>query len=792
MIDSFTLPRHLSRALLSTMLVALVAVLAVPGSTLAATNNVPARKNVTEKNNVPATKTVRYHGISLTVPAIWPVFHLGADSTVCVRFNRHAVYLGTPGTDQLCPVQAVGRTEAILVSPDTAGNTVDGRDGLAPVSNAGAASPGGSMARFVERADHVVITATWNHDPREIMAALDVRSLAAATRATNGHRPAPASTAFSGAARQAHLVSPTSPATPGEVYAGLGFDTCEAPSESAMSDWLGASPEGVTETYGAVGVYIGGADAACLGGNLNSSWVSAESAAGWHLIPTYVGLQAPGNSCGCSSMSTTATVAMTQGTAAAQDAVTQAQALGIGTGNPIYFDMEAYTPSATVTPVVLAFLQAWTEQLHSSGYLSGVYSSSSSGIADLVSQAGTGYVEPDDIWIAQWTDPDWTLAEPGTGSPAVPSAEWENSQRVLQYGGAHDETHPSVGGIEINVDADYVDGATAAAGNAAAVAEIASAPTLTIKPQTNGDIDLTPAWDGEPGVSQYQILAGDSQTALTPLETFPVTESLPIVVKDVYSYYEVQALNATGGVLGTSAPTATPASVAIFGNSAFVPSSGTGGVPVACLNAPSCHVEAAIYEGRKRLTHTAVETIPRSGGIVRFALNPHQHKLVSAAANHRFPVTVTVTTSTGVKATQPLNLVPYAVSGKTPERETGSSTTVTILGKTDFVSNGWTGAILVACTATTPCQATTRVTTRSGALIATEKTQALGSGEIGYLGFDLTARGHALLKSTAGNQLAVRVSVKTAQATPQTGGTSPVASAATASATALLSLSSYR
>ena len=39
---------------------------------------------------------VRYHGYRLVVPAAWPVYDLATDPTVCVRFNRHAVYLGQP------------------------------------------------------------------------------------------------------------------------------------------------------------------------------------------------------------------------------------------------------------------------------------------------------------------------------------------------------------------------------------------------------------------------------------------------------------------------------------------------------------------------------------------------------------------------------------------------------------------------------------------------------------------------------------------------------------------------
>ncbi len=64
-----------------------------------------------------ATKAVHYHGYRLVVPANWPVFHLQRDPTACVRFNRHAVYLGQPGANQNCPPEAAGRTEAILVQP---------------------------------------------------------------------------------------------------------------------------------------------------------------------------------------------------------------------------------------------------------------------------------------------------------------------------------------------------------------------------------------------------------------------------------------------------------------------------------------------------------------------------------------------------------------------------------------------------------------------------------------------------------------------------------------------------
>ncbi|MFZ0974127.1 MAG: hypothetical protein WAN22_17990, partial [Solirubrobacteraceae bacterium] len=63
------------------------------------------------------TKVVTYHGYRVVVPVTWPVYDLAADPSVCVRFNRHAVYLGQPSASQRCPAYAVGRTEAILVTP---------------------------------------------------------------------------------------------------------------------------------------------------------------------------------------------------------------------------------------------------------------------------------------------------------------------------------------------------------------------------------------------------------------------------------------------------------------------------------------------------------------------------------------------------------------------------------------------------------------------------------------------------------------------------------------------------
>jgi hypothetical protein len=73
---------------------------------------------------------ISYLGLRPSVPNSWPVVDLSAGSTTCVRFDRHVVYLGTPGARQDCPAKLVGRTEALLVQPatsptDTATSTED-------------------------------------------------------------------------------------------------------------------------------------------------------------------------------------------------------------------------------------------------------------------------------------------------------------------------------------------------------------------------------------------------------------------------------------------------------------------------------------------------------------------------------------------------------------------------------------------------------------------------------------------------------------------------------------------
>jgi hypothetical protein len=234
------------------------------------------------------------------------------------------------------------------------------------------------------------------------------------------------------------------------LFTGLGFDACSVPSARTMSAW-GKSP------YRAVGIYIGGINRACTQPNLTSGWVAGQTEAGWSLIPTYVGRQAPFSACSsCAKISPSEATA--QGIASAVDAVADASAVSIGPGNPIYFDMEAYSRTSSATSATLAFLEAWTKKLHVLGYLSGVYSSTGSGIADLGDEVGTGYVLPDYLWFANWNNSK-TLTD-----PVIPSTGWTSHKRIHQYAGGHNETY---GGMTINIDNDAVDAGTVGSASSA-------------------------------------------------------------------------------------------------------------------------------------------------------------------------------------------------------------------------------------------------------------------------------------------------------------------------------------
>jgi hypothetical protein len=266
------------------------------------------------------------------------------------------------------------------------------------------------------------------------------------------------------------------------LYAGLGFDTCEAPSLTTLQAWL-ASP------YRALGIYIGGANRACTNAQLSASWVASAEGIGWAIAPLYVGLQAPcGSQGGLSVISPQA--AAGEGTSAADDAIASASQLGLPAGSPIYFDMEGYAldnPGCTQT--VQTFLSAWVAELHNQGYLAGVYGSAGSTMRDLQALTTTSSA-PDDVWIADWNGDTSVF-----GDPYVSDGLWTDHQRIHQFSGGHHETY---GGITLDIDGDSLDGAVV---GAAGGAQVSPAPTPTPTASTLSAAGSVASADGVASVS---------------------------------------------------------------------------------------------------------------------------------------------------------------------------------------------------------------------------------------------------------------------------------------------------
>ncbi|MER7952132.1 glycoside hydrolase domain-containing protein [Streptomyces sp. NPDC096079] len=385
-----------------------------------------------------ARQTVTYHGYRIEVPADWHVVDLAESPQACLRFDRPAVYLGEPAEQSDCPAHLVGRTAGIIVEPLTARSAEHASAATVRAPRGKATAPtatsGNDTIQIAVEDAGVLVTAA--HTPATESLVRDVLASAALT-------PSAQRTELPRAAQRPDATALTAAAPQPGSYLGKGFDTCAAPSQAAMNAWRAGSP------YRAVGVYISGSFRGCAQPNLTANWVTSQTGNGWRLIPIDVGRQAP-----CTSfslkMSADPATARSQGVTAAAAALTAAANLGIPAGSAVYSDIEGYASTASCKAAVLSYLSGWTERLHSGGYLSGFYSSASSGIKDAASEYGnSAYTRVDHIFYGWWNG----TADTSTGS-YVPSTSWAGHQRIHQYAG---EATESYGGYSITIDRDYLD-----------------------------------------------------------------------------------------------------------------------------------------------------------------------------------------------------------------------------------------------------------------------------------------------------------------------------------------------
>jgi hypothetical protein len=388
-------------------------------------------------------KSVQYGPVSVTVPASWPVINL-TGTNQCLLLNQNAVYIGSQSADASCPARAVGKTGSVQIQPLSSASVAYRATTPATVNGQSArvdsASPTTQTMQTALPQANALVSVSWGDSgsatdqgtANQIEGSITASSGALQPTATTSsdRTDVPTSTArltsYSGG-----LLHPQEQSS---LSVGYGFDTCSAPSLGQMQAWLG-SP------YRTVGVYLGGANAACSQPNLTASWITTVENEGWSIIPIYVGLQAP-----CVTQGGLAPIvsssASVEGAQAAADAVTDAEGVGLPQGTPIFFDMEAYGTGCSAA--VTTFLTAWNAQLSALGYGSGVYESTSN-IGDLVNVPSA---QPNILWFAQWDD----IAT--TSNSLVPSNLWAGNQRIKQYEGGHVETY---GGVSIDIDSDYVD-----------------------------------------------------------------------------------------------------------------------------------------------------------------------------------------------------------------------------------------------------------------------------------------------------------------------------------------------
>ncbi|TYB43521.1 glycoside hydrolase domain-containing protein [Actinomadura chibensis] len=432
----------LSGAVLLSGAAAVPLVLAVLGAPAAGTapDRAAALSGPSAARGDAAPRVVRYRGLRVPVPAGWEVHDLDRDPTRCVRFDRHAVYLGRPGPQPDCPARIVGRTEAVHIQPaDRAAG--DGRLTATVVHPRQFATL--TIARSVDHEARLAlpeagltITGVYGTDPAAL------QRLLRGTRLSGGDRPAGPSPAPPPDVRREHPPRPGgsggAPALHRPWAKGKGFDTCSAPSLPTMKAWRRA--------FKVTNIYIGGAARGCAQPNLTSSWVSGVRAMGYRVTPTYVGLQAP---CGSRRQRFTAKNAAAQGRRSAVDAARKARDLGIREGAPIYYDMEAYKHGRPACrAAVLRFVDNWVRRLRTEGYVPCLYGSARSAIRDV--GRATGIRRPAAVWFANWD------GRPSVyGDPFVPDARWRPHRRVKQYRGGHRERH---GGVALNIDSDMVDG----------------------------------------------------------------------------------------------------------------------------------------------------------------------------------------------------------------------------------------------------------------------------------------------------------------------------------------------
>jgi hypothetical protein len=227
----------------------------------------------------------------------------------------------------------------------------------------------------------------------------------------------------------------------------MGFDKCEILTTAQMQDWYTNSP------YRAVGAYIGGISRACSNVGFTQAWGATVLAQGWGIIAIWVGPQAY-NTTFAHKLSGIPATDQATGVTEADAAAAHMAILGFGPGSIVYYDMEAYTRTATSEASTQAFVEGWVSELHANGLLGAIYSSHPE-LQDW--EPGKVVDAPDAIWFAYFYStgvPCGTRCQ-NTESSDIPDTYWNNNQRIRQTSSGFTSTY---GTTAASIDEDWADG----------------------------------------------------------------------------------------------------------------------------------------------------------------------------------------------------------------------------------------------------------------------------------------------------------------------------------------------
>jgi hypothetical protein len=190
-----------------------------------------------------------------------------------------------------------------------------------------------------------------------------------------------------------------------------------------------------------------------------------------------------------------------------------------------------------------------------------------------------------------------------------------------------------------------------------------------------------------------------------------------------------------------------------------------GGVPAVCINSSTCHIAVTITSGRTVIARTGTEQVPaQGGGLIYFSLTGAGRSMLAHAPGHRLLVHMTGQDVSKLSFSRFITLVPFSTSGAGPARSASQSSSLRLLGLTDFVSSGGVGGILAECLDTNPCHVRTSLSVGNTAIGSTGS-ELLGARGVGYLIFTLNSAGRSMLAHAGGNQLGAAVTLSDGTAT---------------------------